>query len=413
MSHESSLHNPAFLDTHIATSDTNGNVSMTEYQNASITSRVFRLSRGRVDHSIICPISKRAFHLYLPSLIVAMLLFSLARGQEKTGGNIHGLIVGDYFYKANGDQQPYGDSLSQYSHPIPRDFQAFQIRRLHFFYDYTISESFFTRFQLEGNNKSLEPGGRLGLYVKTAYGEWRNIFRGSSLLAGLVRTPTWSSVEGIWGYRSIEKTITDARNLSSGSDLGVLLRGSVPTIVPFKYAVMIGNGSGQKPENNKYKKYYGMLSVTPFDHLSAEVYADYEPAEANQDRTTIKAFISYQEPSFMAGMEILQQTQRNQDLILGDFGVFGASLFSWYKPADHFKIFARADYYDPNRFASNEGFRELFLSFGLDYAPIKEFHFMPNLWVNTFADKSTLHLRKDADIVPRITFLYLFGTLQE
>ncbi|MGD0589448.1 MAG: hypothetical protein ABSA44_01455 [Bacteroidota bacterium] len=31
----------------------------------------------------------------------------------------------------------------------------------------------------------------------------------SNLLLGLVPTPTWASVEGIWGYRSVEKTITD------------------------------------------------------------------------------------------------------------------------------------------------------------------------------------------------------------
>jgi hypothetical protein len=346
--------------------------------------------------------------------IVAAFLCSCAFGQGKTGGNIHGLIVGDYFYKAGGDQQRYGDSLSQYSQPIARDFQAFQIRRLHLFYDYTISESFFTRFQLEGNNKSLDAGGRQALYVKTAYGEWRNIFRGSDLSVGLVRTPTWSSVESIWGYRSIEKTITDARNLGSGSDMGAMLRGSIGSAMPLSYALMIGNGTGMKPEVNKFKKYYGLLGVTPLEHLSAELYADYEAADGGMDRTTLKVFVSYQGPSFMAGSEILQQTQRNQDPVLGDVGVFGISLFSWYKPADQWKVFARADYYDPDRFDSKAGFNEFFISIGLDYAPTKEFHFMPNLWVNTFADKSSLNRRKDADIVPRITFYFLFdGTSQE
>lgn len=348
------------------------------------------------------------------SLIVALFLFSFASGQVKPGGNIHGLIVGDYFYKAGGDQQPYGDSLSQYSRPLARDFQAFQIRRLHFFFDYTISESFFTRFQLEGNDKSLEPGGRQGLYVKTAYGEWRNLFPGSNLLFGLVRTPTWSSVEKIWGYRSIEKSIADARNLGSGSDMGVQLRGSIPAnLLAVRYAVMIGNGSANKPEINKYKKYYGMLGVTPFEHLSAEFYADYEPAENERARTTLKAFIAYQQPSFMAGTEILQQRRKNQDPTLGDVAIFGVSLFSWYKPTDQFRVFVRADYYDPDRLATNAGFSELFLSVGLDYTPINEFHFMPNLWVNTFADKSGMNRRKDADIVPRVTFLYRFGASQE
>jgi hypothetical protein len=156
-----------------------------------------------------------------------------------------------------------------------------------------------------------------------------------------------------------------------------------------------------------------MLGVAPFEHLSAEFYADYEPAENERARTTLKAFIVYQQPSFMAGTEILQQIRRNQDLILGDVAVFGISLFCRYKPTDQFKIFARADYYDPDHFATNVGFYELFLSIGLDYTPVKEIHFMPNLWVNTFADKSGMNRRKDADIVPRITFLYRFGASQE
>jgi hypothetical protein len=176
---------------------------------------------------------------------------------------------------------------------------------------------------------------------------------------------------------------------------------------------MIGNGTGQKPETDRYKKYYGMVRATPINHLSAEFYADYEPAENNNDRITLKTFISYQLPSFLAGAEILQQTQRNQDPVFGDVGVFGISLFSWYKSSDQFKAFARVDYYDPNRFASQAGFSELFISVGLDYMPAKEIHFMPNLWVNTFADKSTLNRQKDADIVPRITFYYRFGSSQE
>lgn len=342
-------------------------------------------------------------------IFLALFLFTCAFGQEKTGGNVHGLIVGDYFYKAGGDLRPYGDSLSQYSQPIARDFQAFQIRRLHFFYDYTISEHFFTRFQLEGNNKSLDAGGRQSLYVKTAYGEWRNIFRGSNLAVGLLRTPTWSSVEGTWGYRSIEKTIADARNLGLGNDMGVKLSGSIGSGMPIAYALMIGNGNANKPEFNKEKKYYGMAGITPINHLSAELYADYEPAEGNKDRTTLKAFIAYRDSSFMAGTEILQQTWRNDNPALGDVAAFGVSLYSWYKPTDQWKVFVRADYFDPDRLASNAGFSELFFSVGLDFAPASEFHFMPNLWVNAFTDKSRLNRRKDADIVPRITFLYLFG----
>jgi hypothetical protein len=343
---------------------------------------------------------------FLCSLL--MICIGLSLSQEKAGGRIHGLIVGDYFYKAGGDLQQYGDSSSQYSQPITKDFQGFQIRRLHLFYDYVISEQFFTRFQLEGNNKSLEPGGRQGLYVKTAYGEWRNIFPLSNLLLGLVPTPTWASVEGLWGYRSVEKTITDFRNLGSGSDMGVQLRGALSTSAALNYAFMIGNGNSQKPENNKYKKYYFLLSGSPFQYFSIETYIDHEPAASGKDRTTWKAFLSYTEEAWMAGAEIAEQVQHNQDTLQNNLAVFGISAFSWYRFSEQCKVFGRIDYYDPNRFSPGTGFYEYFLSFGIDYAPVKDIHFMPNIWINTFTDKSRAGRKKDADVVPRISFFFAF-----
>jgi hypothetical protein len=341
-------------------------------------------------------------------IIFSILSFHFSYSEEKTGGRIHGLIVGDYFYKAGGDLQQYGDSLSQYSQPIAKDFQGFQIRRLHLFYDYVISEQFFTRFQLEGNNKSLEPGGRQGLYVKTAYAEWKNILPSSNLLLGLVPTPTWSSVERIWGYRSVEKTITDFRNLGSGSDMGVLLRGTLPTSVALDYDLMIGNGNSQKPENDKYKKYYFLLCGSPFQYFSIEAYVDYEPAALGKDRTTWKAFLSYTEERWMAGTEIMEQVQHNQDTLHNNFAVFGVSVFSRYRFSEQCKAFGRIDYYDPNRFSPGTDFYEYFLSFGIDYTPVKDIHFMPNIWINTFTDKSSAGRKKDADVVPRITFYYTF-----
>jgi hypothetical protein len=347
----------------------------------------------------------RTFFLF----IVIIYYFSFSFSQDKSGGYIHGLIVGDYFYKTGGDSQQYGDSLSQYSQPIPKDFQGFQLRRLHLFYDYIISENFSTRFQLEGNNKSLEPGGRQGLYVKTVYGEWKNIFPTSSLLVGLVPTPTWSSVEGTWGYRSIEKTITDFRGIGIGSDMGILLRGAISFASPINYAVMIGNGNAQKPENNKYKKYYAMVNGRPIQNISVEAYMDYEPVADNKDRITWKTFFSYQENSLMMGAEIMEQVQKKQDTLCTEYVPFGISLFSWYQVSDHWKLYGRIDYYDPNRLSSNTGFYEYFISLGFDYMPINNIHFMPNIWINTFTDKSSAGRTKNADIVPRITFFFLFN----
>jgi hypothetical protein len=111
----------------------------------------------------------------------------------------------------------------------------------------------------------------------------------------------------------------------------------------------------------------------------------------------------------MIGAEIIEQLQKNQDTLFTDYAPFGISLFSWYSMFDHWKVYARIDYYDPNRLSLNTGFYEHFISFGFDYMPINNIHFMPNIWINTFTDKSSAGRTKDADIVPRITFFFLFN----
>jgi hypothetical protein len=337
------------------------------------------------------------------------MFFSISHSQEKTGGRIHGLVVGDYFYKAGGDLQPYGDSLSQYSRPISKDFQGFELRRIHFYYDYTFSEIFSSRFQIEGNSKSIDSEKRHGFYVKSVYLEWKNLIPQSSLFIGLVPTPTWLKVEGSWGYRSIEKTITDFHGLGSHTDIGVHLKGTLVSDWSMNYSLMIGNGTGLKPENNKYKKYYTSLSGKLIENVSMEMYADYELGANNGDRTTWKASFAYQENSLMMGAEILEQVQNNKDSLHANYCPFGISFFTWYSFSEQYKIFGRIDYYDPNRFSPGTDFCEYFLSLGIDYTPIKDIHIMPNIWINTFTDKSRAGRKKDADVVPRITFYFTFN----
>jgi hypothetical protein len=191
--------------------------------------------------------------------------------------------------------------------------------------------------------------------------------------------------------------------------MGVHLRGTLFSGGSVGYSLMIGNGNAQKPENNTYKKYYASVNGQPLQNLWLEAYVDYEPAAQDKDRTTWKAFLSYQEPMWMIGAEIVEQLQKNQDTLFTDTTPFGVSLFSWYCFTEHWKVYGRIDYYDPDLLYSRVGLYEYFLSFGLDYMPIKNIHFMPNIWVNTFKDKSSAGRTKIADVVPRITFFFLFN----
>jgi hypothetical protein len=344
---------------------------------------------------------------------VASSFFSFS--QDKSAGKVHGYVFGDYFYMIGADTAASRGG-GQYS-SVPKDFQGFQFRRLYLYYDHTFDETFAAQFLLEGNDKAFEPGGKHGVFVKTAYLEWKNIFANSNLWFGLIPTPTWSLLsEKVWNYRSIEKTITDFRGLGGATDIGIGLRGKLDNDGMFNYVAMIANGNAQKPENNKYKKYYFSLSAKPVKEFVVEGYVDFEPALDDKNKTTLKGFVAYQSEQITIGVEALTQIQKKQGTIPpgqttpDDKTPFGISLFAWapIPNVEGLNAYARFDLYDPDTKNTTSGYKESIIVVGLDYMPIKNVHIMPNLWVNTFSNKTSGGTNPNADVVGRMTFFYIY-----
>lgn len=345
--------------------------------------------------------------LVMFSIFLICAFHSTGTAQDQPTGKVHGYVFGDYYYKVQGDSSGSG---SQYS-SVKKAAQAFQFRRFYLYYEQNLSEKFFAQFLLEGNDKALDPGGKHGVFVKTAFLEWKEIIPLGGLLLGLVPTPTWSLLsEKVWNYRSIEKTIIDYRALGSASDIGIMLRGKFDSAGTVNYVAMIGNGNGQKPENDKFKKYYLSLSAKPIKEFVVEGYADYQPAAADKNKTTLKGFAAYKSADLTVGAEVFQQMQEKARSGGADVKPFGVSLFAWapISGVSKLNVFARFDYYDPDTEDSDSGFTENFITAGLDFMPLKDVHFMPNVWVNTFSDKSPANISRDADVVVRMTFFYIY-----
>ena len=341
------------------------------------------------------------------TLVFLALTASSIFAQDKPAGKVHGYIFGDYFYKLGGNETEV--SSSQYS-KVKKADQAFQFRRLYLYYDHTFSEKFAAQFLLEGNDGSLDGKDRYGIFVKTAYLEWKDVIPYASLGIGLYPTPTWSwgVSEKIWNYRSVEKTVTDFRKMGNSTDFGVALRGKFDAEGNYGYGFMIGNGSGTAAEKNKFKKYYGVLNAKPAKGFIVEAYADYEPADFDKDRTTLKGFAGYQTADITLGVEALQQIQKKSSKTGADQTPFAIALFAWAPLTNGLNGFVRYDFYNPDTKVSNAGFNENFFTVGLDYMPIKDVHIMPNLWINTFSDKSPAGVNKDADVVARVTFYFVY-----
>ncbi|MCI0329915.1 MAG: hypothetical protein L0196_03040 [candidate division Zixibacteria bacterium] len=345
------------------------------------------------------------------TILAGLAWASSVRAQEKPAGKVWGYAFGDYFYKLHGTAVEV--SPSQYS-TVTKDFQAFQFRRLQLYYDHNLSEKFFARFMMEANDKTLQPDGKFGDILKVAYVEWKNIIPRGNAALGLYPAPTWSWLtERVWNYRSVEKTVTDFRGLGGpggASDLGIVLRGNFDAGNRYGYGIMLGNGTGQKAENNKYKKFYGALSAKPVKTVILEAYADYEPGAADKNISTLKGFAAYQASRLTAGVEAVYQTQENAGPSSYDKTPFGIAFFAWgpVPSTEKLNAFVRFDFFNPNTLVMDSGFNEYFFAAGLDYMPVKNVHFMPNLWLNAFSGKSPVGLKKDTDVALRLTFYYIY-----
>jgi hypothetical protein len=359
--------------------------------------------------------SKWIFHFIFTGILFSLII-SNQFSQNKTGGTLSGLVFGDYYYKMSGDSS---GAIGDYA-PLKKTSQAFSFRRIYLTYNHVINEKFSAQFQLESSDKILTST-RLGVFVKTAFLEWTNIFKGSNLQIGLIPTYSFAISEKMWNYRAVEKTISDFRGLAIPSDMGAGLRGNFDNAGNYGYTVTIGNGNAQKPEINKFKKYYASLFAKPVKGLTLEVYSDFEPfddlmADVKRNKMTMKGFAGYQAERFGAGAELVRQTQKNFGGKDADIIPLGISFYAWGNilkgnaktSSNMLNAFARFDMYNPNTKNDTLGYKENFFTAGLDFMPFKDVHFMPNVWFNSYTDKSSANVKRDADVVVRMTFFYVY-----
>ncbi|MFZ6033978.1 MAG: outer membrane beta-barrel protein [Melioribacter sp.] len=358
-------------------------------------------------------------------LSVALILLSTNNifSQEVVNkGRISGYMFGDYFYNVARDTGL--SSLPNVVNGGTKDLNGFQLRRIYFTYDYDISESFTTRFRLEANEIANTTNNKIGVFVKDAYLRWKDIFEGSDLIIGIQPTPAWEITETFWG-RFLEKTIMDLRGISSSRDIAVALKGKFDQGGLFKYWAMIGNGSGNSPEKDKYKRFYAHIQYSPTKQFTATLYADLKarpdindpasksnpPATIANNDLTYSLFLGYKEKdAYSFGVEGFLNSRQN-GMVNGtdvkDKNGMGISAFASYNISKELAVVGRYDYFDPNTDSSVKGDSRNWFIFSLNYKPDEKVTISPNVIIETY--ESIPNGRSiDASITPRITFFYSF-----
>jgi len=319
-------------------------------------------------------------------------------------GRISGYMFGDAYYNVNGSSDSTRVNLDG-NGPIGKTLDGFQIRRAYFQLDNDLSVKYSTRFRLEMDGKELTSGGKLGVFVKNAYLQVRSLIPRGNFFFGEITTPTFENSEEFWQYRSIEKTIVDFRGTPS-SDLGVELKGFADPDHKIGYSAMIGNGQGQKPENNRNKRLYFALPLNLVRDLKIEPYADYEHGLNGADKALYKLFAGYEFKKVAIGAEVLDQVIHSRTVPNSE--PRGFSSFARMTPSPTLGAFARYDRWEPNKRAANRVDQDLMIG-GLDWQPYKDVHVMPNVEATKYRAKGTATAPAHDDLQARVTFYYRFS----
>ena len=315
-----------------------------------------------------------------------------------------GLMFGDYFYNA-----AMHDSTQ-------KGFNGFQFRRIYITTDYSISDNFSTRFRLEADQGEITNNGKITTMVKDAWLKWKDVFKGSDLIFGISPTPAFDVSEGAWGHRYLEKTIMDLDGIVPSRVLGADLKGKFTESGTAKYWLKIGNGSGNSPETNKDKRFYGLLEFDPSPELLITIYGDYasNPQVANKDVNAFvgAGFINFrQKGKFSIGVEGFIKSQQNSYIppngSLGAKSSFGLSIWAYANLSEKAQIVGRFDTYDPNTNSnSNKDGKNLILA-GLQFNPVEHVSVTPNVEIFTYQADTPNH-GDSSDIIPRVTFYWEF-----
>ena len=382
----------------------------------------------------------------------------------------------------------YGKENNYYQSPTNRN--AFQFRRIYLGYDYDINKKFKAEVLLASEpNENNAPttatssvvntdnlaDGKMSFYIKNFNLRARDVWAGTDFVIGEMATPGFalneagtngptSLSETTWGYRSIERTITDFHKNNS-YDVGAALQGTFdPKTKDFGYVLMIGDNTqantntvfnpnstvsptNPQPNTGFFKIFYGDLWGKFFDqHLYLDLYADHAQTSSSIASTAVtagtidplehsmyKVFAAYTVPKFTFGVEAYTQSLTNAVIdnttkTADNATVNAISLWLRGKLSGTWNYFARFDSYNPDtKFTGADNYsvaangystfdptvKEQFYTFGLDYNPTKNVHFMPNVWLtrylNQYDSTTKGYLPDDHTLVYRMTFFYTFG----
>lgn len=353
-------------------------------------------------------------------------------------GHLWGYAFGDYYYKSHSDRWERGEQ-NEY-HGIEKGDYAFAVRRIYLGHDFNITNRISTHVILSSEKRAATD--KMPLSFKYFNLKLKDIWKGTDLIIGQSGTPALENTNGLWSYRSIERSPMVFRG-SQSSDFGVTLKGSLDSNANYGYSFMVGNSTGLNAGHKTYPKFYGNLYGKFLDkQLIFNLYGEHQRLSKGVDLNHFSSLASlaviYHLPRFTVGYEVFTRFGKNDGIILSlspkdeiykDMKALGMSAFvRGQLVPGKLAAFARWDFLNPDytiEDISTSDFiytsmskaydintRDMLFLLGLDYTPFKRIHFMPNVMLSTYKHQQATDdakLESDYDLVWRMTFYFTFG----
>ena len=307
---------------------------------------------------------------------------------------LSGLMFGDLYYNLNGNPNHVyngagadaGKVYIDTGGPVTQDLSGMQLRRIYLQVDDDFSAKYTMRVRFETDGAALTSNTKLASFAKNFYLQMKSIVPRGDAFIGLTNTPTFENPDAFWQFRSVEKTIADFHGVAPASDGGVALRGFFDADHHVGYWGMIGNGTGQRNETNRYKRGYFSIPLQLGD-ARLEPYVDYESGTAGHDAALYKVFAGYEFKRAALGGEWVDYVVHA--VPPAPYGEqMGYSVFGRAKLTPAWNAYARWDYWDPNKRVANRVTNNLWIV-GADWTPVKDVHLQPNIEGDQYQGKGT------------------------
>lgn len=221
------------------------------------------------------------------------------------------------------------------------------VKRFYLTVDHAFDDTWSANLTTDFNYVSQD--GETQLYVKKAYVQ-AAFDQAATLRAGSADMPWIPFVEHAYGYRYLEKTITDRLGFANSADWGVHLFGKPQSAV--SYQVSLVNGGGYKhPTRSKSMDVAARIGVEPIDGLTIAIGGynghrgqDFGDAPAQHATTRYDALVAYVRPGYRIGAEYFRADNWNNVTTSTTDSANGYSIFTSAAVAENLNVFARYDH---------------------------------------------------------------------